>query len=78
MDCVFALFVVFVIFDVVLFALSFRVHVYNKEDLILCALPYHDTQTFVRIVQIIDTRLGRYDYLLLCLVLMWITGWKGF
>ncbi|KAI8563564.1 hypothetical protein RHMOL_Rhmol03G0119100 [Rhododendron molle] len=26
-----------------------RVHVYNTEELILCALPYHDTHVFVRI-----------------------------
>lgn len=32
-----------------------RVHVYNAEDLILCALPYHDTHVFVQIVQLINT-----------------------
>lgn len=32
----------------------FRVHVYNMEELILCALPYHDTHVFVRIVQLLD------------------------
>uniref|UniRef100_A0A2P2MAU7 HEAT repeat-containing protein 1 n=1 Tax=Rhizophora mucronata TaxID=61149 RepID=A0A2P2MAU7_RHIMU len=34
----------------------YKIHVYNFEDLILCALPYHDTHAFVRVVQLIDTR----------------------
>ncbi|KAE9614797.1 hypothetical protein Lal_00036146 [Lupinus albus] len=34
----------------------YKVHVYNTEELILCALPFHDTHEFVRIVQILDTR----------------------
>lgn len=33
-----------------------KIHVHNSEDLILCALPYHDTHPFVRVVQILDTR----------------------
>ncbi|XP_074294741.1 uncharacterized protein At3g06530-like [Silene latifolia] len=32
----------------------YKIHVYNIEELILCALPYHDTHVFVRIVQLID------------------------
>ncbi|KAK7300089.1 hypothetical protein RJT34_10922 [Clitoria ternatea] len=40
-----------------------KVHVYNTEDLILCALPYHDTHVFVRIVQILDTRNTRWGFL---------------
>lgn len=32
----------------------YKIHVYNVEELILCALPYHDTHAFVRIVQLID------------------------
>ncbi|KAK9734133.1 hypothetical protein RND81_04G117000 [Saponaria officinalis] len=32
----------------------FKIHVYNSEELILCALPYHDTHAFVRIVQLMD------------------------
>ena len=47
------------------FVLSFRIHVYNNEDLMLCALPYHDEPEFVRIVQILDTRLVRYYYVFL-------------
>jgi len=31
----------------------------------LCALPYHDEPEFVRIVQILDTRLVRYYYVFL-------------
>ncbi|CAI9290616.1 unnamed protein product [Lactuca saligna] len=33
----------------------YKIHVYNIDELNLCALPYHDTQVFVRIVQLIDT-----------------------
>ncbi|PKA48764.1 Uncharacterized protein AXF42_Ash018706 [Apostasia shenzhenica] len=32
----------------------YQVHVFNIEELVLCALPYHDTHHFVRIVQLID------------------------
>ncbi|KAH9622396.1 hypothetical protein KSS87_007579 [Heliosperma pusillum] len=32
----------------------YKIHVYNIEELILCALPYHDTHVFVRIVQLVD------------------------
>lgn len=41
----------------------YKVHVYNTEDLILCALPYHDTHAFVRIVQILDTRNTKWAFL---------------
>ena len=32
---------------------KYRIHVYNGEDLILCALPYHDTPLFGKLVKII-------------------------
>ncbi|XP_047327149.1 uncharacterized protein At3g06530 [Impatiens glandulifera] len=41
----------------------FKIHVYNMEDLILCALPYHDTHIFVRVVQLIDTRNSKWKFL---------------
>ncbi|XP_004517296.1 uncharacterized protein At3g06530-like [Cicer arietinum] len=41
----------------------YKIHVFNKEDLILCALPYHDTHAFVRIVQIIETSNGTWGFL---------------
>ncbi|KAI9081384.1 hypothetical protein K1719_036647 [Acacia pycnantha] len=41
----------------------YKVHVYNTEDLILCALPYHDTHAFVRILQILDTRNTKWAFL---------------
>ncbi|KAG6781264.1 hypothetical protein POTOM_014155 [Populus tomentosa] len=41
----------------------YKIHVYNFEDLILCSLPYHDTHAFVRIVQLIDTRNGKWKFL---------------
>ncbi|KAL6980908.1 hypothetical protein U1Q18_022544 [Sarracenia purpurea var. burkii] len=41
----------------------YKIHVYNTEDLILCALPYHDTHIFVRIVQLIDTGNSKWKFL---------------
>uniref|UniRef100_A0A2P2MAY2 Uncharacterized protein At3g06530 n=1 Tax=Rhizophora mucronata TaxID=61149 RepID=A0A2P2MAY2_RHIMU len=41
----------------------YKIHVYNFEDLILCALPYHDTHAFVRVVQLIDTRNSKWKFL---------------
>ncbi|KAL0403042.1 UNVERIFIED_CONTAM: hypothetical protein Sradi_1945000 [Sesamum radiatum] len=41
----------------------YKVHVYNAEDLILCALPYHDTHVFVQIVQLINTGNNRWKFL---------------
>ncbi|XP_058086889.1 uncharacterized protein At3g06530 isoform X2 [Magnolia sinica] len=32
----------------------YKVHMYNVDELVLCALPYHDTHAFVRIVQLLD------------------------
>lgn len=32
----------------------YRVYIYNLEDVVLCALPYHDTHAFVRIVQLLS------------------------
>ncbi|CAI8586853.1 unnamed protein product [Vicia faba] len=40
-----------------------KINVYNNEDLILCALPYHDTHAFVRVVQILDIRNGTWGFL---------------
>ncbi|KAG7972395.1 hypothetical protein I3843_07G181800 [Carya illinoinensis] len=39
------------------------VHVFNFEELILCALPFHDTHAFVRIMQLIDTRNTKWKFL---------------
>ncbi|GAB4854073.1 hypothetical protein Ancab_022655 [Ancistrocladus abbreviatus] len=41
----------------------YKIHVYNMEELILCALPYHDTHVFVRIVQLIDLGNSRWKFL---------------
>ncbi|PIN11747.1 hypothetical protein CDL12_15648 [Handroanthus impetiginosus] len=41
----------------------YKVHVYNAEDLILCALPYHDTHVFVQIVQLINPGNSRWRFL---------------
>ncbi|KAG9452219.1 hypothetical protein H6P81_005123 [Aristolochia fimbriata] len=32
----------------------YKVHVYNVDELVLSALPYHDTHAFVRIIQLLD------------------------
>jgi len=42
------------------FVMCFRIHEHNVTDLILCALPYHDTHAFVRVVQILKIRLEIY------------------
>ncbi|KAL8153527.1 hypothetical protein V2J09_011287 [Rumex salicifolius] len=41
----------------------YKIHVYNMEELILCALPYHDTHAFVRIVQLIDLGNTKWKFL---------------
>ncbi|KAJ4893034.1 Uncharacterized protein Rs2_19828 [Raphanus sativus] len=41
----------------------YKVHVYNVEDVVLCALPYHDTHAFVRIVQLISTGNTKWKFL---------------
>ncbi|XP_021761936.1 uncharacterized protein At3g06530-like [Chenopodium quinoa] len=41
----------------------YKIHVYNVEELILFALPYHDTHAFVRIVQLIDLGNSRWKFL---------------
>ncbi|XP_075484364.1 uncharacterized protein At3g06530 isoform X1 [Primulina tabacum] len=41
----------------------YKIHVYNVEELILCALPYHDTHAFVQIMQLIDTGNSKWKFL---------------
>lgn len=41
----------------------YKIHVYNIEELILCALPYHDTHAFVRIVQLLNTGNSKWKFL---------------
>ncbi|CAA2963486.1 uncharacterized protein At3g06530-like [Olea europaea var. sylvestris] len=41
----------------------YKVHVCNAEELILCALPYHETHVFVQIVQLINTGNSRWKFL---------------
>nr|XP_043631361.1 uncharacterized protein At3g06530 isoform X2 [Erigeron canadensis] len=41
----------------------YKIHKYNMEELILCALPYHDTHVFVRIVQLLETGNGKWKFL---------------
>ncbi|KAK9292213.1 hypothetical protein L1049_020175 [Liquidambar formosana] len=41
----------------------YKIHVYNIEELILCALPYHDTHAFVRIVQLLDMGNSKWKFL---------------
>ncbi|KAF5805582.1 putative U3 small nucleolar RNA-associated protein [Helianthus annuus] len=41
----------------------YKIYVYNTDELILCALPYHDTHVFVRIVQLLDTGHGKWAFL---------------
>ncbi|ELW68114.1 HEAT repeat-containing protein 1, partial [Tupaia chinensis] len=32
----------------------FHIHLYNQDSLIACVLPYHETRTFVRVVQLLS------------------------
>ncbi|KAJ8511645.1 hypothetical protein OPV22_002079 [Ensete ventricosum] len=41
----------------------YLVHIYNLDELILCALPFHDTETFVRIVQLLDIGNSKWMFL---------------
>ncbi|GAB2253654.1 hypothetical protein Droror1_Dr00006501 [Drosera rotundifolia] len=41
----------------------YKVHVYNVDELILSALPYHDTVEFVRVVQLINLGNSRWRFL---------------
>ncbi|KAM3340540.1 putative protein isoform X3 [Capsicum galapagoense] len=41
----------------------YKIHIYNMEELILCALPYHDTHVFVRVVQLVDTGNSKWKFL---------------
>lgn len=41
----------------------YKIHVYNVEELILCALPYHDTHVFVQMMQLIDTGNSKWKFL---------------
>ncbi|XP_077219422.1 ARM repeat superfamily protein isoform X2 [Tasmannia lanceolata] len=41
----------------------YKVHVYNIDELVLCALPYHDTHAFVRIVQLLDLGNKKWEFL---------------
>ncbi|MQM05219.1 hypothetical protein Taro_038031 [Colocasia esculenta] len=41
----------------------YRVHVFNVDELVLCALPYHDTHAFVRIIQLLDLGNGKWGFL---------------
>ncbi|CAI9771819.1 unnamed protein product [Fraxinus pennsylvanica] len=41
----------------------YKVHLYNTEELILCALPYHETHVFVQIVQLINPGNSRWKFL---------------
>ncbi|KAJ0970648.1 hypothetical protein J5N97_018607 [Dioscorea zingiberensis] len=41
----------------------YKVHVLDVDELILCALPYHDTHAFVRIVQLLDLGNSKWTFL---------------
>ncbi|OVA04123.1 BP28 [Macleaya cordata] len=41
----------------------YKVHVYNTDELLFCALPYHDTHAFVRIVQLVELRNSKWGFL---------------
>ncbi|XP_039121366.1 uncharacterized protein At3g06530-like [Dioscorea cayenensis subsp. rotundata] len=41
----------------------YKVHVLDVDELILCALPYHDTHAFVRIVQLLELGNSKWIFL---------------
>nr|XP_011470044.1 PREDICTED: uncharacterized protein At3g06530 isoform X2 [Fragaria vesca subsp. vesca] len=41
----------------------YKIHVYNIEELVLCALPYHETHAFVKIVQLINFGNSKWKFL---------------
>ncbi|KAL0547236.1 hypothetical protein IC582_017165 [Cucumis melo] len=41
----------------------YKIHVHNVEDLVLCALPFHDTHAFVRIVQLLVLGNSKWKFL---------------
>lgn len=43
----------------------FHIHLYNVDSLVACALPYHDTKIFVRVVQLlkIDEATNKWNWL---------------
>ncbi|KAI3994953.1 hypothetical protein MKX01_038236 [Papaver californicum] len=41
----------------------YMIHVYNIDELVNCAMPYHDTPTFVRIVQIVQLKNSKWGFL---------------
>ncbi|KAI3978430.1 hypothetical protein MKX01_013228 [Papaver californicum] len=41
----------------------YMIHVYNIDELVNCALPYHDTPVFVRIVQIVQLKNSKWGFL---------------
>lgn len=36
--------------------LRFHIHLYNQDSLIGCVLPYHETNLFVRVIQLLDIK----------------------
>ena len=34
----------------------FHIHLYNVDTLLACALPYHETKVFVRVIQLFNLK----------------------
>lgn len=43
-----------------------RVHIYNVSELLLCALPYHSTPEFARLVAVLQLKGGPWEWLTPC------------
>ncbi|KAG0589672.1 hypothetical protein KC19_1G038600 [Ceratodon purpureus] len=41
----------------------YKIHVYNVDDILICALPYHETTLFVRIVQLLQLKKTKWAFL---------------
>jgi hypothetical protein len=45
---------------------SYRVHVYNVQDLLVCCLPYHATPEFARLVALLQLKGSAWEWLAPC------------
>jgi len=41
----------------------YKIHIYNVDDLVISVLPYHETSIFVRIVQLLQLKKTKWEFL---------------
>lgn len=59
---------------------SFHIQLYNTDSLLACALPYHDTNMFVRVLQLLNIKdaSSRWNWLQCLQVCLWFWVWFWF